>query len=133
MNFKLTRDNDLMLEHKNGLAGAAFVMFGGRISNGIMENADEIAQTIKNEFLLYLNETLPLLGRGTDWFAIFRNSKSAGIREFQQEVSRIILSVRSVNKILDLAVVQDKGRKISVKFRVDTRSSEIAEGEIALN
>lgn len=133
MNFKLTPKNDLMLGQKPNLAGSTFVMFGGRIRNGIMENADEVVQTIKNEFLLYLNETMFLLGRGTDWFAIFRNSKSAGIHEFQQEVSRIILSVRSVNKILDLAIVEEYGRKFSVKFRVDTRSGELAEGEIALN
>jgi hypothetical protein len=122
-----------MLGQKPGLAGDTFVMLGGKIRDGIMENADEIAQTIKNEFMLYLNETLPLLGRGTDWFAIFRNSKSAGIREFRQEISRIILSVRSVNKILDLAVVEESRRKFSVRFRVDTRSGEVAEGEIALN
>jgi hypothetical protein len=133
MNFKLTADNDLMLGEKSGLAGDAFVMFGGRISNGIMEDADEIAQTIKNEFYLYLNETLPLLGRGTDWFAIFRNSKSAGIRELKQEVSRIILSVRSVNKILDLAIAEETGRRYSIKFRVDTKSGGIAEGSINLN
>jgi len=133
MNFKLTNDNDLMLGRKQGLAGDAFVMLGGRINNGIIENADEVAQTIKNEFLLYLNETLLLPGRGTDWFALFRNSKSDGVRQFRQEVSRIILAVRSVNKILDLAVVQEPNRKLSVKFRVSTRSNEVAEGEIAIN
>jgi len=132
MNFKLSNNNDLMLEKKAGLAGYSFVIFGGRISNGIMEVADEIAQTIRNEFYLYENETLFLLGRGTAWFEIFKNSKANGIRQFHQEVSRIILSVRSVNKILDLAVVQEANRKVSVKFRVDTRSSEIAEGEILL-
>jgi len=132
MNFALDEKNDLLLEQSKAIAGATFAMVGGRISRGIMAEADEIVQAIKNELLLWSNEHLLLLGRGTDWFTLFRDSKLQGARALQQEISRVILSIRSVSEILELNVLQYPNRHFYLQFKCSTRASEIIEGTMDL-